>query len=308
MREDHWIKGGTACGLLCTMLLAISLAIGAVVSPALAFIQTGSHGVYQTADGKLKIVVSANPDALGLFIVYFENGIPLQEFNPEKLPQKGASHIFLRLNPAAEHPFHEIQMGEKIYKVGGNFSINIGTDNTVQIDVDNLSSYATIRYKEKSDEHIIGFAGLTEVVKGQGDLAAVVAANQLDTHTKKIIRPYTARDGQLWLSGNQKKPVDSNVGVYVKRDNQCLKSEVVTMTAEQIRKVRSGKDELERGRILSQYLKDNAKASPTRGTIVIKADKRSAFLLDIATKNILDLKPIEGLSSKQKICVLTPLS
>jgi hypothetical protein len=282
--------------------------LASLISPACAFIQTGSHGVYQTADGKLKIIVSGNPDALGLFIVYYESGIPLQEFNPEKLPSKGAIHMFLRFNPAAEHPFHEIQMGEKVYKIGGNFSIMAGADGNVHIDVDNLSSYATIRYQERSEEQIIGFYGLTEVIKGQGDISAVVAANQLDSNTKKLIRPYVARDGQLWFSGNQSRAVDNNVGVYIKRDNPCLKADVVTMTTDQLQKVRNGKDEFERGKLLSQYLQNNNKASPTRGTIIIKADKREAFLLDITTKDILHLKPIAGLSSKQKICILKPVS
>jgi hypothetical protein len=290
-----------------TLLVLLAL-LGGAVRPAHSFIQTGSHGVYQTADGRLKVIISSNPDAMGLFVVYFENGISLQEFNPEKLPQTGATHLFLKFNPAAEHPFYEIQMGEKPYKVGGNFSLILGKDGNVQIDVDNLSSYATIRYKDKPDEHLLGFYGLTEVIKSQGDVAAVVAANQLDSNTKKLIKPYIAHDNQLWLSGDQKKPVENNVGVFIKRDNPCLKPGVLTMTAEQIQKVRAGKDELERGKLLSQYLKDNTRTSPTHGTIVIKADKRSAFVLEIATKNILDLRPIEGLSSKQKICVLKPIS
>jgi hypothetical protein len=298
-----------SCILYWAAAAAVALApVSPLVRPARAILQTGSQGVYQTADGHLKIIVSSQEGSQGLFIVYMQEGVAPQEFDAEKISPDGVSHMFLRFDPSSEHPYSEVIVGGKGYKVGGNFTLTVGEKNRLFIDADNTSSYLTITYRsdESKEESMIGFYGITEVIKGSGNFT-LLRANQLDAALQKVIKPYKLDDGKLLIG---KKAISTQrIGTYVKREHPCLNAGIPTLTREQLQQIQAAKGgESEQARLLSSLLAKNGKEPPTRGMIAIKTNKSEPMiLLDVLKtheKNVMELKPIK--SGTRTLCVLSP--
>jgi hypothetical protein len=298
-RISHHVK----LALLLVVVALIPLRLGEA-----QFIQTTSSGVYQTPDGKVKVVLGSNDGAQGIFVSYFQQGIPPQEFNAEKLPTEGASHAFIRFDPSAEYGFSELVIGEKIYKAVGNFNLAIGDEGLVKVNVDNTNPYLSITYRssEKPGDSLIGFYGLTEVVKGSGNLVAIVTANQLNKDMAKIIKPYTVKENSLWL--DDKKVETPAIGLFVKRDHVCLKDSTSLLTLAQLKKIQAAKQEVQQAQLLEGFLKENKTAKPTHNKLVLRADPDSPMILLDMSQNVYDLRQIKNSFSRNLVCVLSPLS
>lgn len=275
------------------------------------FIMTTPAGVYQSDDGKTKIILSHRESSQGIFIAYFDEPIPPQEFNPERLPTSGATHIFVKFDPTSEYQYSEIIIGERHYKITGNLNIHLNPKGTVSINIDNLNPYLTIthRYNGTKNEALIGFYGMTEVVKGSGNLATILAANQLSPDMQKILKPYIAGQNNALLLG-EKEVATPTVGLFFPREHECAKlpPEIYILTLDQLKAIQKVKLEAQQVQMLEGFLKDNRNRSPTSGYLILRAQKKQPMiLLSISSKNIFDMRLIKNTFSKQNICVISPV-
>jgi hypothetical protein len=287
---------------------ALLLGSGSESQAEYRFIQTLSTGVYQSTDGLAKVIVGSKDGALGLFIAHFKSGIDAQEFNAEKLPQEGSSHMFIRFDPAAEFPYSEAVLGERSYRIVGNLNVFMGENNAMSVHIDNSNPYITVSIKgaKGKEEALVGFYGLSEVVTGSGNLAAILAANQQSPEIERVVKPYTLAEGQLKL--NDKEVQTPTVGIFVKHEHECLKDTTATLTLAQLKKIQAQKGEPAQAKLLESFLAENKKSSPTRGHLVLRADTKSPMImLNIATKNVLDYRAIANRFSTRQICVLSPI-
>lgn len=307
MRYTRFLPSKTLRGLLLTGA-ALSFFLGLAHIARAEFIQTMSSGVYQTPDGKVKVILGNNDGAQGLFIAYFKQAISPQEFNAEKLPVEGSSHVFVRFDPNAEYRYSELVIGEKVYKASGNYNLILGDDGLVKINVDNTNPYLTVSYqgKERGADALIGFYGLTEVVKGSGNLAAIVTANQLSKGVAAIIQPYTVKENALWLKA--KKVETPSIGLFVKNEHMCLKESTSVLTLAQLKRVQEAKQENQKAQLLESFLKDNKKSKPTRNYLVLRADPEAPMIMLDMSQNVYDLRQIKNSFSKNVVCVLSPIS
>jgi hypothetical protein len=289
---------------LSQMTIAAEIASGQIL-------QTGSSGVYQSSDGRLKVILSHRDGAQGIFVAYFKEGIPAQEFNPEKAPASGATHIFVRFNPMAEHQYSDVLVGEKSYKVAGNLNIWLTENGSVSVNVDNSNPYLTVTLRETDgrNDALVGFYGMTEVVKGSGNLAAILTANQLSPEIAKIVKPYVVASNGLRLNGRDVEA--PAIGIFVKQEHDCLKhdQQVALLTLKQLKSIQASKPESQQAKLLESYLKENQTKSPLLGHLILRTEKSGPMiLLNIATKNILDMRSIKNAFSNRTICVISPIS
>lgn len=307
MHTSNKLSRHTCVRLVIVALTAIALLGG---PPCRAdFIQTSSTGLYQSTDGRTKVIVGANDGAQGIFVAYLKNGIPPQEFNAEKIPMMDASHIFVRFDATAEIGYSEIMIGDKSYKLSGNATLFLNEEKSVSVNIDNTNPYLTITEKgsEKSGDSVLGFYGTTEVVKGTGNVAAILTANQLSGDIARVIQPYAIKEGKLWLNG--KEVSTPSVGLFMKHEHECLNSSTALLTLNQLQKIQKIKSEDQRRSVLEHILRENARVVPLRGHLVLRADaKTPVIVLNIRDKNILDLRPIKNAVSTRAICVLSPIS
>ncbi len=268
------------------------------------FIQTMASGVYQSTDGQTKVLVSSKPNAQGIFILEGP-AIPPQEFNIESMPADGSRHVFVKFDGNAQPPvYSEVVINRKSYKITGNLTLGIGAHTIVSID--NNNPYLTVSTEPSGPgaaPAVLGFSGLNEVIREKGNVAMLLAANQLDPEVARVIRPYIVGDGELTLNG---KPVSTaTIGTFVKPDNDCLNPSFVVLSATQTAQIRATKTQEERLKKIEGFLKENKKSDPLGGYLVLKADKKAAILLNVKEKNIRQLYP---LSVERKICVIADLS
>ena len=291
------------------LLALIWLALAPVCARA-EFILTASSGVYQTDDGRTKVILSHKDGHQGIFVVHFKEGVAPQEFNPEAIPTTGVTHVFIRFNPNLEHQYSEIVIGPHSYKVNGNLNIWLTQNGSVSVNVDNMNPYLTVTQRDSNGrgDAIIGFYGLAEVVRGKGSLAAILAANQLSPDIAKILKPYLASPDGLQLNGkNVQTPA---IGLFVSREHECSKDAagVSILTLAQLKAIQQAKSEAQQAQSLDRFLKENQNKPPTKGHMVLRAEPNGPMiLLDIATKNIFDMRAIKNNFSKNKICVVSPV-
>ena len=296
------------------LLIALCAWVG-FMTPACAIIQTGSLGVYQSEDGRLKIIKSLGENQ-GLFVALLRDPVSPQEFDPAALqddpkkPHEGVAHLFIRFDGTAEYPYSEILIGEKRYKVGGNFSFLFGDGKHLRIDVDNNGPYLTLHYSPGGDapDSLIGFYGITEAVnrsasdKGKKDLQ-LLRARPFDVKMTQSIKPYRFEGGQLFVG---KKPIENMVGSFFKPKHPCL--DAPSLTDEQLRQIQQLKNEVEQAKLLSSFLAKNSKDSPTRGTVLIKSEPNEPMVLlrvpATDERSVLSLKQIR--SGTKTVCVLSP--
>ena len=280
----------------------------ALVAPSWAahaqFIQTMASGVYHSADGKTKVFISTRDNARGLFILEGPP-IPPQEFNVETAPAEGTKHVFIRFDENAQPPvYSEVVINKKSYKISGNLTLGVGARTIVSID--NNNPYLTVSIEpagQGGEPAVLGFSGLNEVIREKGNVAMLLAANQLDTEVARVIRPYIVGDGELTLNG--KAVSTATVGTFVKPDNDCLNPGAIVLSAAQTEQIRSLKTQPERLKKIEGFVLENKRSDPLRDFLVLKADKKAAILLNVKQKNIFQLYP---LSVDKKLCVIGAIS
>ncbi len=292
---------------LCRLALATALACGFFASarPARAqFIQTMASGVYQNSDGRTKVVLSTKPGARGIFVMVGP-AVPPQEFNIESFPADGSTHAFIRFDENAQPPvYSEVVINKKGYKIIGNLTIGIGPHTIISIDNNNpyltVSTEATSQLEQPA---ILGFSGLNEVIREKGNVALLLAANQLDQGVARIIRPYLVEGGELKLNG---KPVSTpTIGTFIRPDNVCLDPSFVVLSAQQTAEIRDTKSHEQRIKKIEAFLKDNRKNDPLKDYLVLKADKKTVILLNVKEKNI---RQLYALSEARKLCVISDIT
>ena len=287
--------------------LAVSLALLSPCDCFADFLQTMASGVYQNVTGHVKVVVSSQPRASGIFVMV---GPPInpQEFNLEATPPAGYTHVFIRFSDAAEPlGYSTVEIKGIVYKISGNLTLNLAGLATVNID--NNNPYLTVVTEgaaARGKPDILGFSGTTEVIRGSGPTAAILAANQLDVEVAQVIRPYEVKGDELLLNG---RPITAPaVGTFIRPESDCLKPSSVILTNEQVLKVQGAKTEDERLKILSSALKESQKSSPLKGHLVLKSDKKSVILLSVIDKNIKEMHLIKNGSLKRPVCVISEIS
>jgi hypothetical protein len=283
---------------------ALTLAAAVALAPLQAahgdFIQTMASGVYQSDDGRTKVIVSTEEKVRGLFVMIGPAVAP-QEFNIETFPVDGSKHVFIKFDDEAQPPvYSEAIINKKSYKISGNVTIGIGPHTIVGIDNNNpyltVSTEATSQLEQPA---VIGFSGLNEVVREKGNPAMLLAANQLDPEVARIIRPYIVEGDELTLNG--KSVTTPTIGTFVKPENECLNPGFFVLSAAQTQKIRSTKAQDQRLKLIETFLLENKKSDPLHDYLVLKADKKSAILLNIREKNI---RQLYALSKSQKLCVI----
>lgn len=290
-------------------LLAFLFSLCVPLQAFAQFLQTMSSGVYQSADGHVKVIIGNNEGAQGIFVAYVKDEISPQEFNAEKMPATTSSHAFIAFDATEDNGYHRLTIGEKSFKIVGNLTLNLTDGGGVSVNIDNTASYLTItqRGQGKSAETLVGFYGTTPVVQGSGALATILTANQLSPEISKVMKPYELKSDGLFLNG---KGVDSpNIGLFIKREHECLKPTTSLLTLAQLKQIQASKGEVAQAKLLEQYLRDNQKRSPTQGFLVLRADANTpVVMLNISEKNVFDLRGIKNSFSAKKICVLSPIS
>jgi hypothetical protein len=292
--------------LFITCLAIVTFLVAGVESHA-EFIQTMSSGVYQSTDGRTKVVLGNNDGAQGIFILQLKEGVSPQEFTIEKTPAQDAAHIFIKFDPSQENGYPEAIIGERSYIIAGNVTFLLG-DGSTAVNIDNTNPYLTVTQRDagKSGESVLGFYGMTPVVQGSGNLATILTANQLNPEIAHIIKPYIIKTNGVYLND---KPIEGqNLGIFVKRDHECLRSTTALLTLTQLKQIQAAHGEALQAKLIDQFLHDNVKSSPTKGHLVLRADPASpVVMLNIADKNVVDLRAIKNSFSARKICVLSPV-
>lgn len=296
--------------LVFTLALTTTVANLTLQHASAEFVLTASSGVYQSTDGRTKVILSHREGAQGIFVVYFNEGVPPQEFNPESAPTEGSSHVFIRFDPTSEHQYSEVLIGQRSYKVAGNLNIWLTPNGSVSVNIDNTNPFITVteRGGNGRDDSLVGFYGMTEVVKGSGNLATILTANQLSPELAKILKPYAIGKNGLTLNG--KDVSTPSVGLFVTREHECTKNShsVSILTLAQLKSIQAAKSEPQQAQLLERYLQENRTKSPTHGHLILRAERAGPMiLLNIATKDIVDMRAIKNSVSNRKICVISPI-
>jgi hypothetical protein len=270
------------------------------------FLLTMSSGVYQHTEGRTKVVVSSGQGAEGLFIIEGTEISP-QEFNLATTTSEGVNHIFVRFDQTDAGPrYSEILVGNTRYAVSGNLSIRL-SEHTL-ISIDNNNPYLSVVTEGRSAKtlSIVGFFGLTEVVRGAGNAAILLAANQLDPSVALIIKPYVLLEGTLKI--NDKPVTTPTIGTYVKPNSECLNSETIILSGAQLSQLRQVKDEAARVKLFERFVAENKKSSPLKDHLILKADPKSVILLDAKGQNVRQMSKISESVSSHRVCAISDLA
>ena len=286
-------------------IMALALIACGARESAAEFILTRASGVYQHSNGSAKVILGTKNDAQGIFVM-IGSPIPPQEFNLETTPGENVKHIFVRFDGQAQPPtYSEIVINDKVYKISGNLTVNLGK---TFVGIDNNNPYLTVVTEGATNGEpasIIGFSGLNEIVKGAGPVATILAANQLNPEVAKVILPYSVENNQLLLNG---KPVTTPmIGTFVRPESECLKPSSVVLYGSDLNKITSAKGEEERIKLLDKFMTDAKRSNPLHQHLVLKADPRSVILLDISDKNIHEMHEVKLKSARQRICVISDI-
>jgi hypothetical protein len=287
-------------------VLGVALGILCAIEAQAEFILTRASGVYQHSNGTAKVVLGAKNDAQGVFVMV-GSPIPPQEFNLETTPTENVKHIFVRFDGQAQPPtYSEVVINDKVYRVSGNLTINMGK---TSVGIDNNNPYLTVVTEGATSGEpasIVGFSGLNEIVKGAGAVATILAANQLNPEVAKVILPYAVDNNQLHLNG---KPVTTPIiGTFIRPENECLKPSSVVLYSADLSKITASKAEDERIKLLDKLMVDSKRSNPLHQHLVLRADMKSVILLDISDKNIHEMHEVKFKSARQRICVISDIA
>lgn len=291
-----------------TVLTLTILGEAIAARPARAeFLLTMASGVYQHTDGKTKIVVSSKEGAQGLLIMEGSEVSP-QEFDLATTPREGVKHLFVHFEQTPSGPLYsEIQLGARSYKVSGNLTVQLSARTSISIDNNNpYLSVVTEGTGPANSLSIVGFFGLMEVVRGVGNAALLLAANQLDAAVARVIKPYVVTDGQLII--NNKPVTTPTIGTYVKPNSDCLSPQTTVLSGTQISQLRGTQAEAERVSLFERFVAENKKKSPLKDHLILKADPKSVILLDVRGQNVRQMSMISDSVAAKKVCVIGDLA
>lgn len=279
------------------------------------FIQT-KPGMYQSTDGQVVAVISRDEQAQGIFFFRSTEPIPIQAFDPERLSPENVAHVFVGFEATEERPYSTIRIGNTSYKVLGNLTIWLDDAGRSRIDVDNSNPYLTLIHSSSApaEESLLGFYGITEVVRGSGELSAVLAANQLNASIAKVIKPYTLGQSAL-MFGNRplRRP---HVGLAIERNHTCLSQTSLFISDIQLKKVRQQRSVSEKASLLNKMLEANQKRFPLNGYLTLRSinDKANSevIALDIVSKNVVRVSPLKNDVTfggrSQPVCLIESMS
>lgn len=260
------------------------------------FIQT-KPGMYQSTDGLAVAIISRDENAQGIFFFRSTESIPIQAFDAESLPTEGVSHVFVGFDAAGEHPYSSIRIGKTIYKVLGNLTIWLDEKGESRIDIDNSNPYLTLIHsgKDSKKESLIGFYGITEVVRGSGELSAVLAANQLNPSIAKVIKPYSLGQNSLMFDNRPlRRPT---VGLTIERHHTCHSPKTLFISDFQLKEVRQQKTTATKATLLNNFLEANSKAFPLKGHLILRSinekEDNQVIALDVVSKNVVRVSPLK---------------
>ncbi len=272
-------------------------------------------GMYQSTDGLLSAIVSQNEGEQGIFFFLADEPIGVQEYNPAQLSLDSGRHVFIQFNPSLDSPYHMIRIGQHSYKVHGNLTLWLDRTGNTRIDIDNSNPYLTLIHNDSSDktEAIVGFYGITEVIRGAGEMSAILAANQLNPKIASIIKPYTLGDKALLLNN---RPVQRpTIGLSIERNHTCLSRNTLLIRDEQLKIVQKENNPGLKAKLLSDALEANLQNSPLRGQLILRSfsdkEQNQVITLDIATKDVTQISPlskqIEMNGKQHPACLISPL-
>ena len=260
------------------------------------FIQT-KPGMYQSTDGIAVAIISRDENAQGIFFFRSVESIPIQEFDAETLPTENVSHVFVSFDAAGEHPYSTIEIGKTKYKVQGNLTIWLDDTGKSRIDIDNSNPYLTLIHSENAslEESLVGFYGITEVVRGSGELSAVLAANQLNPSIAKVIKPYSLGQNSLMFGNRPHRR--TNVGLTIERNHTCHSRKTLYISDDQLKKVRQQKTTAEKAALLNNILEANNKTFPLKSHIILRAfngkEDNQVIAMDIGSKDVVRVSQLK---------------
>jgi hypothetical protein len=282
-----------------TLYIAIALLCPLAVglhNKLLAQVLKPRSGMYQSTDGLLSAIVSQNEGQQGIFFFLADEPIGIQEYNPAKLSLDSGKHVFIQFNPSLDSPYHAIRIGQNSYNVNGNLTLWLDRAGDTRIDIDNSNPYLTLIHSDPTDktETIVGFYGITEVIRGTGEMSAILAANQLNRKLSHVIKPYTLGDTALLLNN---RPVRRTaVGMSIERNHTCLSPNTLLITDEQLKTVRRERDSNRKAKLLNDTLQANLQNSPLRGQLILRSfsdeEQNQVITLNVATKDVTQILPL----------------
>jgi hypothetical protein len=173
-----------------------------------------------------------------------------------------------------------------------------------------MNPYLTVttRSQNGKNDSLVGFYGMTEVVKGVGNLATILTANQLSPEIAKLLIPYIVTKQELTL--NNKEVKNKTVGLFVHQNHPCDgENNNAILKLEQLQAIQKAKTEVLQAQLLERFLRDNKAKPPMLGHLILRAEPTGPMiLLNIASKNISDVRVIKNTLSHRTICVVSPIS
>lgn len=274
-----------------------------------------SPGLYQSTDGQAISILSTAEGAQGIFFFRADKPIGIQEFNAETLPLDAGSHIFVGFDPKQSPPYNILRLGATTYKIRGNLTVWLDEQGKTRVDIDNSNPYLTFIHSsdDKHAESIVGFYGGTEVIRGSGEMSAILAANQLNPRIASVIKPYKRGKGTLMLNN---RPVHRNrIGLAIHRDHICLSPDTLLITESQMNVVRKQGSAHEKAKRLQASLQANIKNSPIQGQLILRAfsegNQNEVIALDISTKDVTRIAPlkkeVEFNGQRHPACMISPM-
>jgi hypothetical protein len=306
--------------LVTSAALALTL-LGFAPSGEARFLKLRSTGLYTYSDpsGSVTVVVSQRRGLDGQespqgILVLAGPPISPQEFNLEQASLKDYAHAFFRFSTDAtgQEAFSELFLGNSApkFKIAGDVTVNVG--GRVSVGIANRS-YLTIS-TTGSGGGFLAFVGTQIIIEGDNSLAAILAANQLDSASAKLIRPYRVEQGQpnlLLEVGTELKPVTNRtIGVDLSdrlKQTRCLKPQAVVINNRQLKEMRQAKSDAEKVALFDRFSKETKKAPLTRNLIFLRVTPTSAIALDPIAQSVRELREIPTSSSQRRICLLDDL-
>jgi hypothetical protein len=252
-----------------TSLLGLCLLLPALVQAE--FLRT-SYGVYQHTDQMVKVLVSHDDEAPGIFIVQLDSPVDLQTFHPANMERLKSSHVFIRYDYGTNR-YSELLVGNKSYQLKSS-TLLLGD---LRITVDNVDkAYLSIVHNDQPESRvapdILGILGLEVVVNNTGDVAvALLEAHQFQYG--QLIQPYVVKADSLFLKGEELTA--SSIGLaFEQHPHPCLGSSAVLLAKNELRKVQKLPDRQKRLRMLTKILEQAEAEKPFRDILSLRSDDK----------------------------------
>ncbi len=228
-------------------------------------------------DEHVKVVVARGvPPASGLFIVYTEAPLPIQEFDPQRLTPHKARSMFISFDPKLNSYSKLLLPGNREFQIQGSLTISLG-HTRVALDPNPASPYCSV----VSGDSIIGFAGTERILNLSGnELVALLEANQLQANRyKDVIYTYAIdADNKLMLNG---KPfAGTRLGVTTQYDNPCTEQGSIVVTGTDLARLLVAKERKLLAPVLKELQHDPQRARTTGEFLVLSLNSDSIVVLD----------------------------